>query len=165
LDLTRGKLHFIEEMCQRLGIRIVKTTKGDAAKSLPIPQGGKFDRILADVPCSGFGTLRKNPDLKWRRGEKDIKRLSGLQFSILNNLSAYVKEGGIFIYSTCTVFREENEDVVEKFLGGHPEFKIDRIDKVFPEKWRSLVQNGYLKTFPPKNEMDGFFVARLRKES
>jgi 16S rRNA (cytosine967-C5)-methyltransferase len=165
LDLSKGKLDFIEETCQRLGIKIVKTTKGDAVKSLPIPQGVKFDRILADAPCSGFGTLRRNPDLKWRRGEKDIQRLSELQFSILSNLSAYVKEGGILVYSTCTVFHEENEDVVEKFLGGHPEFKIDRIDKVIPEKWLSLIQNGYFKTFPPKNEMDGFFVARLRKAS
>ena len=165
LDLSKGKLDLIEEMCQRLDIKIVKTTKGDAVKPLPIPQGVKFDRILADVPCSGFGTLRKNPDLKWRRGENDIQRLSEFQFSILSNLSTYVKEGGILIYSTCTVFHEENEDVVEKFLEGHPEFKIDRIDEVLPEKWRSLIQNGYLKTFPPKNGMDGFFVARLRKES
>jgi 16S rRNA (cytosine967-C5)-methyltransferase len=165
LDLRKGRLDLIEEMCQRLGIKIVKATKGDAVKSLPIPRGVKFDRILADVPCSGFGTLRRNPDLKWRRGEKDVKRLSELQVSILRNLSVYLKEGGILIYSTCTVFHEENEDVVEKFVGGHPEFKIDRIDKVLPEKWRSLIQNGYFKTFPPKNEMDGFFAARLRKES
>jgi 16S rRNA (cytosine967-C5)-methyltransferase len=152
-------------MCQRLGIRIVKTTKGNAVKSLPVPQGVKFDRILADVPCSGFGTLRKNPDLKWRREEKDIKRLSELQLAILSNLSAYVKKGGILVYSTCTVFHEENEDVVEEFLGGYPEFKIDRIDKIVPEEWRSLIRNGYLKTFPPKNEMDGFFAARFRKQS
>jgi 16S rRNA (cytosine967-C5)-methyltransferase len=165
LDLNKGKLDLIEEMCQRLGVRIVKTINGDAAKPLPIPQGLKFDRILADVPCSGFGTLRRNPDLKWKRGEKDIKRLSELQSSILRNLSVYVKEGGTLVYSTCTVFHEENEDVVEKFVGGHPEFKIDRIDKVLPEKWRPLIRNGYLKTFPPKNEMDGFFVARLRRES
>jgi len=165
LDLRKGRLDLIEEMCQRLGIKIVKTTRGNAVKSLPIPRGVKFDRILADVPCSGFGTLRKNPDLKWRGKEKDIKRLSELQFSILSNLSVYLKEGGILIYGTCTVFHEENEDVVEKFMGGHPEFKIDRIDKVLPEKWHSLIQNGYFKTFPPKNEMDGFFVARLRKES
>ena len=99
-------------------------------KSLPVPQGMKFDRILADVPCSGFGTLRRNPDLKWRRGEKEIKRLSELQSSILRNLSVYVKEGGVFIYSTCTVFHEENEDVVEKFLDEHPEFQLDRMDKV-----------------------------------
>jgi 16S rRNA (cytosine967-C5)-methyltransferase len=165
LDLNKGRLDLIEEVCQRLGVKIVKTTKGDAVKSLPIPQGVKFDRILADVPCSGFGTLRKNPDLKWRREEKDTQRLSVLQFSILSNLSAYVKQGGVLVYSTCTVFHEENEDVVEKFLGGHSEFKIDRIDKVLPEKWRSLIQDGYLKTFPPKDKMDGFFVARLRKAS
>jgi 16S rRNA (cytosine967-C5)-methyltransferase len=165
LDLSKGKLDLIEEMCQRLGVGIVKTTKGDAAKPLPILQGLKFDRILADVPCSGFGTLRRNPDLKWKRGEKDIMRLSELQSSILRDLSVYVKEGGILVYSTCTVFHEEDEDVVEKFLGGHPEFQIDRIDKVLPEKWRPLVQNGYFKTFPPPDEMDGFFVARLRKES
>jgi 16S rRNA (cytosine967-C5)-methyltransferase len=173
LDLSKGKLDFIEEMCQRLGIKIVKTTKGDAAKSLPIPERMKFDRILADVPCSGFGTLRKNPDLKWRKGEKDIKRLSKLQFSILSNLSTYVKEGGVLVYSTCTVFHEENEDVVETFLGGHPEFQLDPIETVTSasmgdgksEKLRPFFQSGYFKTFPPKNGMDGFFVARLRKES
>jgi 16S rRNA (cytosine967-C5)-methyltransferase len=165
LDLSEGKLDLVEEMCQRLGIKIVKTTKGDAVKSLPILQGVKFDRILADVPCSGFGTVRRNPDLKWRRKEKDIGRLSELQFAILNNLSAYVKEGGVLIFSTCTVFHEENEDVVEKFLRGRPEFKIDGIDEVLREKLRPFLQNGYFKTFPPKNEMDGFFVARLRKES
>jgi 16S rRNA (cytosine967-C5)-methyltransferase len=173
LDLSKGKLDLIEEMCQRLGIKIVKTTKGDASQPLSIPKGEKFDRILADVPCSGFGTLRKNPDLKWKRTEKDIKRLSELQFSILSNLSTYVKEGGILIYSTCTVFHEENEDVVEIFLGGHPEFQLDQIEKVASalmgdgksEKIRPFFQNGYFKTFPPINEMDGFFVARLRKES
>jgi len=165
LDLSKGKIDLIEEMCQRLGIRIVKTTKGDAAQSLPIPQGMKFDRILADVPCSGFGTLRRNPDLKWRRGEKDVKRLRELQSSILRNLSVYMKEGGVLIYSTCTVFHEENEDVVEKFLDECPEFQLDRMDKVLPEKCHTFIHSRYFKTFPPKNEMDGFFVARLIKLS
>jgi 16S rRNA (cytosine967-C5)-methyltransferase len=173
LDLSKGKIDLIEEMCQRLGIRIVKTTKGDAAQSLPIPQGMKFDRILADVPCSGFGTLRRNPDLKWRRGEKDVKRLRELQSSILRNLSAYVKGGGVLIYSTCTVFHEENEDVVEKFLEEYPEFQLDRMDNGASafigdgksEEFHSLIQNRFFKTFPPKNNMDGFFVARLIKLS
>ena len=165
LDLSKGKLHFIEEMCQRLGIKIVKTINGDAAGSLLILRGMRFDRILADVPCSGFGTLRRNPDLKWRRGEVDIQRMSALQFSILRNLSRYVKEGGILIYSTCTVFREENEDVVERFLEEHPEFQLDRMDKVLQEKCRSFIQGSYFKTFPQKGEMDGFFVARLIKLS
>ncbi len=170
LDLSKGKLDLIEEMCQRLGIRIVKTIKGNAAQSIPIPQGMKFDRILADVPCSGFGTLRRNPDLKWRRGEKDVKRLSELQLSILRNLSVYMKEGGVLIYSTCTVFHEENEDVVEKFLEEYPEFQLDQMDDVASafiadgkEGFHTFIHSRYFKTFPPKNEMDGFFVARMIK--
>lgn len=171
LDVSKKKLDLIEEMCQRLGIDIVKTIKGDAAQSLPIAQGLKFNRILADVPCSGFGTLRKNPDLKWRRGEGDIKRLSELQLSILKNLALYVKEGGVLIYSTCTIFHEENENVVEKFLEGNPEFQLDQMDHVASaftadgksEGIHSFIQNRYFKTFPPRDEMDGFFVARLIK--
>ena len=165
LDLSKAKLDLIEGICQRLGIEIVKVFRADAAASLPVFKGLVFDRVLADVPCSGFGTLRKNPDLKWRRREKDIKRLSGLQFSILNNLSAYVEKGGVLIYSTCTVFHEENEGVVKRFLEGHPGFHIDRMDKVLPEKCHRFIHNGYFKTFPPQNGMDGFFVARLRKAS
>jgi 16S rRNA (cytosine967-C5)-methyltransferase len=178
LDLSKGKLDRIEETCQRLGIKIVKTIKGNAAASLPISKGLVFDRILADAPCSGFGTLRKNPDSKWRRGEKDIKRLSQLQFSILDNLSSYVKEGGVLVYSTCTVFHEENEDVVERFLNEHPEFELDPMDRVASvipacqqagiaddksEEFRPFIQNRYFKTFPPTNEMDGFFGARMVK--
>ena len=180
LDVSNGKLDLIEEICERLGIGIVKIIKGDALRALPLPQGMVFDRVLADVPCSGFGTLRKNPDLKWRRGEKDIRRLSDLQLSILDNLSAYVKGKGILVYSTCTVFHEENEDVVEKFLETHPEFELEPIDRVASdisacrqagiaddkaEIFRPFIQNGYFKTFPPKNEMDGFFAARMIKRS
>jgi len=161
LDLIKGKLGQIEEMCQRLGIKIVKTMKGDARSPLPTPKGMKFDRVLADVPCSGFGTLRRNPDLKWRRNEEDIGRLAELQSSILRNLAPYVKEGGILVYSTCTVFHEENEDVVERFLDGHSEFRLDQIREVLPEKGRSFIKKGYFKTFPPKDTMDGFFVARM----
>jgi len=164
LDLTRDKLVFVEEMCQRLGIKIVKTLKGDATQSLPVLEGMQFDRVLADVPCSGFGTLRKNPDLKWRKGEGDIKRLSELQMAILTHLSGYVKKGGVLVYSTCTVFREENEGVVENFLNGHPEFRLESVYGVLPEKCHPLVIDGYLKTFPPKGGMDGFFVARLIKK-
>ncbi len=163
VDVGREKLDLIEEMCQRLGVKIVKTIKGSAAASLPIPGRLFFDRVLVDVPCSGFGTIRKNPDLKWRRGEKDFKRLSELQLSILGNVAPYVKEGGVLVYSTCTVFHEENEDVVEKFLNEHSEFQLDRMDQVLPEKFHVFIRNGYFKTFPPGHEMDGFFAARLVK--
>jgi len=173
LDLSKGKLDLIEGMCQRLGINIVKTIKGNAAASLPTSKGLVFDRVLADVPCSGFGTLRKNPDLKWRKGERDIKRLSELQFSILSNLSAYVKEGGILVYSTCTVFHEENENVVERFLSEHPEFGSEPVDRGASawiaddrsEAFHPFIQTRYFKTFPPRNGMDGFFGARMVKRN
>jgi len=163
LDLSKRRLDLIEKASQILGIKIIKTIKADATKLLPISKGLGFDRVLADVPCSGFGTLRRNPDLKWRRGEEDIKRLSEVQSSILGNLSHYIKDGGILVYSTCTVFREENEDVIEKFLEGHPEFKLDWMGNVLPEKLQPFIQKGFFKTFPPRNGMDGFFVARMVK--
>lgn len=163
LDISREKLGLVEEACKRLGIKIVKIVKTDGTKTLPLPEKMKFDRVLVDVPCSGFGTLRKNPDLKWRRGEEDIKRISELQASILANVSRYVKDGGMLVYSTCTVFREENEDVVESFLDEHTEFRLDRIGDVLPEKCHRFIKDGYFKTFPPGGEMDGFFAARIRK--
>jgi len=138
--------------------------KADAARPLPVPEGMTFDRILADVPCSGFGTLRKNPDLKWRKGEEDIKRLRELQSAILNTLSGYVKNGGVLVYSTCTVFHEENEEVVETFLKEHPQFQLDPIANILPRTCHSLIHGGYLKTFPPVDGMDGFFMARMTRK-
>jgi 16S rRNA (cytosine967-C5)-methyltransferase len=165
LDVSREKLGRIEKVCRLLGVGIVKGLKGDATRPLPTPGGLAFERVLADVPCSGFGTLRRNPDLKWRKGEEEIIRLGELQSSIIRNLAGYVKKGGILVYSTCTIFHEENEDVIERFLNEHPEFRLDQIDKVLPEKCHSFIKNGYFKTFPPRDEMDGFFVARLIKIS
>lgn len=165
LDLSREKLALIRKGCVRLGIKVVRPVKGDAALALPIPKGAKFDRVLADVPCSGFGTLRRNPDLKWRRREEDLGRLNQLQSSILSNVSKYVKEGGLLVYSTCTVFREENEDVVKRFLDEHPEFRLDQIEAVLLERCRPFMDRGYFKTYPLRAEMDGFFVARFMKLS
>ena len=162
-DLANEKLSRIDDTCQRLGVKIVKPRRGDATQAFHFPGGTEFDRVLADVPCSGFGTIRKNPDLTWKRGEKDIRRLSELQSSILENVSCYVKEEGVLVYSTCTVFHEENEAVVEKFLEGHPEFRLDEMDQILQEKYHPLCEKGYFKTFPPTEEMDGFFAARLRK--
>ena len=163
VDLTQEKLRLIKELCQTLGVKIVRTVKGDASRPMPALENQTFDRILADVPCSGFGTLRRNPDLKWRKGEEDIRRLSVIQASILGNLSQYLNKGGILVYSTCTIFREENEDVVEAFLKNHVNFELDDLTRFVSETNRQFVQNGYFKTFPQGNGMDGFFVARLRK--
>jgi 16S rRNA (cytosine967-C5)-methyltransferase len=164
LDLSRERLGFIEEGCRRLGVKIVKTLKGDASRSLPVSEGAKFDRVLADVPCSGFGTLQRNPDVKWRKGKEEIRRLSDLQSSILKNLAGYLREGGILVYSTCTVFHEENEDVIKRFLDEHPDFQLQQMTEALPEKLDPLIDQGYFKTFPLVNGMDGFFAARLIKK-
>lgn len=162
LDLSKEKNDLIREICGRLGVTIVKTMIRDATR--PLSEGSLFDRVLADVPCSGFGTLRKNPDLKWGKAEGDIRRLVELQLAILTNLSRYVREGGILVYSTCTVFYEENEGVIEAFLEDRPEFKLDSVSSLLPEKFHPLIKGRYLKTFPPNDGMDGFFVARLLRK-
>lgn len=161
LDLTKEKHKKIRKLCDRLGVKIVKNILGDATN--PLPEGLLFERILADVPCSGFGTLRRNPDLKWKKKEEDLRRLSELQLKILENLSSYLKKGGVLVYSTCTVFHEENEGVIERFLENHPEFRLDPLEEVLPPEYHPYIDQGYFKSFPPKNEMDGFFVARVKK--
>ena len=164
IDLSYEKLSRVEENCQRLGVKIAKPRRGDATQATLFPRGTEFDRVLADVPCSGFGTLQKNPDLKWKRGEGDVRRLSALQSSILKNLSGYVKTGGILVYSTCTVFPEENEEIIERFLMAHPEFQLESPDQVLPRIDSSLLSNGCFKSFPPQEGMDGFFAGRLLKK-
>ena len=164
-DLANEKLSRIDDNCQRLGVKIVKPRRGDAAQAFPFSER---DGIRSGA-C-GCSLLRfwnppeeSGPQVE-TRGEKDIRRLSELQSSILENVSRYVKEGGVLVYSTCTVFREENEAVVEKFLEGHPEFRLDRMEQALPEKYRSFIEKGYFRTFPSQEEMDGFFAARLIKE-
>lgn len=161
VDVTKERLSLVDEASHRLGVTIIKNIQGDARRPLKVPEGLKFDRILADVPCSGFGTLRKNPDLKWRRGEEDIRRMGELQSSILANLAEYLKPGGILVYSTCTVFREENEEVVESFLKAYPEFSVVPAKEALPERLQAFAGGRYFKTFPLTNKMDGFFAARL----
>jgi 16S rRNA (cytosine967-C5)-methyltransferase len=163
VDVSREKLARVEEACARLGITSVRTVKADASLPLPPPVQGVFDRILADVPCSGFGTLRKHPDLKWRRVPEDIGRLAGLQKAILGSLAARLKPGGVMVYSTCTVFREENEDVVEFFLAGHPDFRLDPAEPFLAGRCPGLTERGYMKTFPAGAGMSNFFAARLVK--
>ncbi len=163
LDVAREKLTRMERLCRNLGADIVRPMRGDASRPLPIPEGKRFDRILADVPCSGFGTLRRNPDLKWKRTADDVERLSKLQYSILANASNYLKEGGALVYSTCTVFHEENEDVVVKFLAEYQDFHLQPLDEILSEKFHPLVKGGFFKSYPPMDEMDGFFAARLKK--
>lgn len=126
---------------------------------------GTFDAVLADAPCSGLGTLRQHPEIRWRRTPDDLTHLALRQRSILEAVASLVKPGGRLVYSTCTIARIENDDVVEAFLAAHPEFSRDSREELPPSVAGCCDENGTLRTFPHRDGIDGFFAVRLRKSA
>jgi 16S rRNA (cytosine967-C5)-methyltransferase len=137
-----------------LGITILEAKTGDARTF----QFEQSDIVLADVPCTGFGTLSKKPDIKWKREADDITKLIPLQRDILKNAASLVKPGGTIIYSTCTIESEENQDNISWFLQEFPEFTLDPAENYLPAE---VCENGFMKTLPGKHLTDGAFAARL----
>lgn len=155
VDRFEARLALVEKTLKRLGVTIAVMEAADATTY----NGGAFDAVLADVPCSGFGTLSKKPDIKWKRDLNDIKQLAALQYKILNNAAHMVKPGGALVYSTCTIEPEENTQVVLSFLEQHPEFTLDSAAQYFSGE---LVDaNGCIQTYPNVHRIDGAFAARL----
>jgi len=126
----------------------------DAANALPFPSDS-FDRVLLDAPCSGTGTLRRNPEIRYRLKTADIVHLSQQQRSMLANAARVLRRGGRLIYSTCSVEPEENEQVVDDFIAKHPEF--GRVDPSAPKEL--VTTAGYVRTWPHRDGCDGFFIA------
>ena len=120
---------------------------------------GKIDRVLVDAPCSGFGTLRRNPDLKWRFGEKDIAELAAKQARILAGASRLLKPGGRLVFATCSVLREESEAVAESFLAGHPEFSAASCAEILASQRIPLDTGPDLRLFTHRLHTDGFFAS------
>lgn len=160
-DVHEGKLGLIKENCERLGITNVETRVNDATKLNP-DLVGVSDRILIDVPCSGIGIIRKKPEIKWNKKRADLREIVPIQREIMENTWKYLKSGGIMLYSTCTLNKEENEENIEWFLDKHNDCEIK---KIFVGKQDNLVynRNGSL-TIMPNEHMDGFFVAKLQKK-
>ncbi len=159
VDMYDYKLDLIKKSCERLGIDIVKCKVSNASELEVEPA----DKILADVPCSGLGVIRKKPDIKWRKDFSDITRLIGYQKSILENAAKLTKPGGVVVYSTCSTEPEENMLIIDEFLKSHPEFSIDDAKKYVNHV---LVNNfGCVETFPHKHHMDGTFAVRLVKST
>ncbi|MFZ9761464.1 MAG: 16S rRNA (cytosine(967)-C(5))-methyltransferase RsmB [Candidatus Kapaibacteriota bacterium] len=154
LDKYEAKLRFLTEGAQRLGIDIVHAEVGDARSFEHAP----VELVLADVPCTGFGTLSKKPDIKWKRDADDITKLIPLQRDILSNAAKMVKPGGTIVYSTCTIEADENEKNIEWFLQEFPDFSLDPAEQYLPA---DVCENGFLKTIPGKHSTDGAFAARL----
>ncbi len=155
-DLYDGKTDVIRSGAKRLGLSIITAAENDATKYSPdIPLA---DRVICDVPCSGFGVIRRKPEIKYKP-KKLTEQLPDTQRKIIENGAKYVKLGGTLVYSTCTVSRDENEDIVEDFLKEHTEF----VPLVVPTG-SDAVPDGYMRTMlPSRLGGDGFFTATLRK--
>jgi 16S rRNA (cytosine967-C5)-methyltransferase len=124
---------------------------------------GKIDRVLVDAPCSGLGTIRRNPDLKWRQSADAVKELQQKQTSILSAASTLVKPGGRLVYATCSVLREENEDIVGNFLDAHPGFKSLNCEDILRQQGIDLDVRQTLRLWPHVHGTDGFFGAVLER--
>lgn len=153
-DLHDKKIRLISEGAQRLGISCINAFLHDARE----PFYRQYDAIIADVPCSGYGVIRKKPEIRYKPLE-DSASMPAIQAAILENLSQYVKPGGVIVYSTCTVLERENEDVVKAFLRAHAEFSAEGFTLPNGE----TAADGYITFWPDIHGTDGFFVSKLRR--
>jgi len=157
LDINEKKLQGVSAGAKRLGIGIIETLASDASICNDELKD-KADVVIADVPCSGFGVIRKKPEIRYKT-QQEISSLPGLQRMLLSALSRYVRPGGTLLYSTCTVLRRENEEVVEPFIRENPQFSTEG----FKLPGAGLAGNGMITLWPHIHGTDGFFICRLRR--
>jgi 16S rRNA (cytosine967-C5)-methyltransferase len=161
VDKNPGRLEALRKAVGRLGVRNVDIRAGDAARLLEYV-AGPVDAILLDAPCSGLGTLRRNPELKWRRLPEDIAPLAELQLALLDGCAGVVRPGGVLVYSVCTFTREETVEVMEGFLNLHRGFRLEDPSPYLPPALRESVEpGGYIQLMPHSHSMEGMFIARL----
>ncbi|ESU33095.1 hypothetical protein G3A_08605 [Bacillus sp. 17376] len=165
LDLHEHKVKLISENAERLGLENIAAQKMDSRQAADQFKKESIDRVLLDAPCSGLGVMRRKPDMKYTKKEQDLSQLQTIQVSLLQSVAPLLKAGGTLVYSTCTVDREENQEVIEKFLREHPEFEGDT---AFAERMPVAIKpliNGYdVQIFPQDFGSDGFYIACLRKK-
>lgn len=157
IDKYESRVKIFEKNINRLGITCIKPVTSDALDY----SDGEFDRVLADVPCSGTGTLSKKPDIKWKRDLLDIRKLNALQYELLNKGASLVKKDGFLVYSTCSIEPEENIDIVKKFLLEHNNFKLVNAAERFPAEL--VDEYGCVQTLQHVHQMDGAFAAKLQR--
>ena len=157
-DLHEKKLSRIKSGAERLGLDIISTCQADARKPAP-DKIGCFDAVIADVPCSGLGVIRKKPEIR-EKTEAETGQLPQIQRDIIENIAPCVKPGGLLLYSTCTILPEENEDVVSWFLSRHSEFAAEDFSV-----GRKRSENGMYTFWPNVDGTDGFFAAKLRRKA
>ena len=164
VDISAEKIALLQKNCRRVGARNVETRVMDATKA-DLGFINRADAVLVDAPCSGFGTLRRHPDIRWNKTLKQIRALSEIQYSLLRNAAKHIKPGGILVYSTCSIEPMENEEIIQRFLRDFPMWKVENAEQFLPEVPPSIITpEGFVQTFPHEHGIDGAFAARLRKE-
>jgi 16S rRNA (cytosine967-C5)-methyltransferase len=162
LDISQSRLNLVEENLERLGVENVLLKEADAAE---YQDQKKYDKILADLPCSGLGLIASKPEIKWDKDEKVIKKMAELQYNILNNNLDKLKVGGELLYSTCTLTREENQDQIKRILAENKNFELvdlnQRLKKVSSLDLKN--NNNYIELLPGEVDSEGFFYALLKK--
>lgn len=159
IDKAASRLKKLEQNAQRLELKSIDISIGDSRNFSDFIN--QVDRVLLDVPCSGLGTLHRRADARWRQTLENIQELSKLQSELLETAAQWVKPNGILVYATCTIHPLENEQVIEAFLANNYEWKIE-----FPsvDFMISPTAEGWIKVWPHREQMDGFFIVKLRKE-
>ncbi|WP_413199687.1 16S rRNA (cytosine(967)-C(5))-methyltransferase [Nostoc piscinale] len=159
-DRTDSRLRKLQENARRLNLQSIEICTGDSRN---LPQFYNIgDRLLLDAPCSGLGTLHRHADARWRQTPESSQELSQLQKQLLSHTSNFVKNGGVLVYATCTLHPAENEVVISEFLAEKPQWQIEPLEPSSPYSIYSTPQ-GWLKVWPHRWDMDGFFMVRLRK--
>ncbi len=165
-DVSEKRLSSLSQRLKRSGLSnmMIQRINNENDAKLKRLQG-KFDRVLVDAPCSGMGTLRRNPDLKWRQKPKDVEELNDLQRRILQSAAKMVKAGGRLVYATCSLLSEENELMAAAFLAAHPEFSLVNAAELLQQQKIDLDTGEYLKLLPNVHKTDGFFAAVFEKQT
>ena len=159
-DVHQHKLKLVEDGFKRLGLKNYTLKLWDVLK-FDDSMRNRFDKIILDAPCSGFGVIRKKPDMKIRKKQSEIKELVEIQKKMLVNAAKYLKKGGLLIYSTCTISLEENEDMVKWAVEGNNNLKFESLKGKLPQTM--VDADGMAKLYPNVHHTDGFFIAALRK--
>ena len=159
-DQSATRIRLLSETLARVGPRCASIVQLDARRP---PFGPRFDWVLLDSPCSGLGTLRRDPDIRWRRNPEDLSRMASMQFELLAGASTAVAPGGHLLYATCSSEPDENQNVVTRFLESHPEFSIQA--PTAPHLLECVDEEGFLQTRPDRHGLEAFFAAVLRRQT
>ena len=162
-DFNRGRLNVLAHTVTRLGASVVKLIAHDLTLSAPF--GAIFDRVLVDTPCTGLGTVQRDPDIRWRRQLSDIQLMADRQIRMLRVAASTVRSGGRLVYATCSGEPEENERVIENFLGSETKFQVEDLRTIVECSHFGSILNGagYLRSYPHLHGLDAFFAASLRR--